>query len=82
MTTCELCHGTGQVELLSQTEVKDEWLLELKKYCTEHKEDQNCKNWIPPGYVLNLINEIWQLTAVAIQYAREVKHGQTKSAME
>jgi hypothetical protein len=66
---CFLCKGSGRVShptktdekgsFVSLSEVKDEWLEELTKYCKD-----NPRGNIPNTYAEVLLKEIWQLTYI------------------
>ena len=70
MSKCLLCSGTGKLDYKSPTEISDNWLAELKEFCQDKK---NAKRPCVPGeYVVRLVNEIWQLTYVALAQGKEI----------
>jgi hypothetical protein len=81
---CLLCKGKGVIQhplrntdengvlctpYESLTEVNDSWLTQLKSFCEQSKK-QTC---VPTPYVISLVNEIWQLTYIALGQQLEIE---------
>jgi hypothetical protein len=80
---CLLCKGKGVIQhslrntdendvlcspYESLTEVNDSWLTQLKTFCEQSKN----KTCVPTPYVISLVNEIWQLTYIALGQQLEI----------